>query len=764
MICRSISNTCSQFLSRFSSSAAAKFSLVQGSSTLPTISNGSTPQHELVCLLRNQLQPYFGPKDLLRVLKKLHFHPRFTDSVLEVFDWASEREGFRHDHTTYEWIIRNLASRDRFPEMQRVLHDMTVSPCPCSEGIFSCPRLEALFIVVINSYCRVGRLDEAMAAFEKMQKFIDGKAPVITYNILLNGMVKAGRGESARLFYGEMNRAGVAPDVFTFNILINSFCKVREVDSAIKLLREMNSKGCKPNVVSFNTLIRGLCREKRVQEGIDLSYQMLDMGCMPSVVTYNILFDSLCLEGKTGVAVDLLLDFSNRGAVPNGLDYINLIEALCRAGQVENAMNFLTDMWNKGHLPSVVTCTTLLDCLCKSGKAQEASDVLHRMLEESILPDIVTFNTLLEILCNKGRVEDAKKFRGLALVKGLDLDVVTYNILLDGFSREGRMKEGSELVDEMLDKGFIHDLGMYNRLMDGLVKPKKPLRHKHFPLQRLCNKITELESSSFAADDWINHQGPQHLFSQLLNQHLGYIHNRQHCAAGGCHLAHFSFTEELDDSLRFNIVLDINVLRYTFVCGNPLSSKKNRDEMTVEEIRVKDMVISRSPAGPRLRNVPLDLFASGAEELIFAATKPGKTMENSDDYHVPFDTLLGPLNSCEIQGSRPHAACTWSFDVCLDAEEENYSLGLQADINLFLQIQGTEQMGLLIRGVAKLMMFQLVSRASCCNQSNQIDKGFKKGSRCILLELQQKQDLGAMYYHRIVSDEKANFLLPSAAR
>lgn len=94
----------------------------------------SKPQNSLLLFLRSHLKPYFTTTDLLRALKKMHFNPHLAHFDLQVFYWATNKEGFRHDHNTYEWIIRSLASRDQFPEMQKVLDDMAASPCPCSEG------------------------------------------------------------------------------------------------------------------------------------------------------------------------------------------------------------------------------------------------------------------------------------------------------------------------------------------------------------------------------------------------------------------------------------------------------------------------------------------------------------------------------------------------------------------------------------------------------------------------------------------------------
>lgn len=364
--------------------------------------------------------------------------------------------------------------------MQKILDEMAVSPCPCSsEGIFCCPRLEHIYICVISSYIRVSSIDEGLNAFEKMKKFIDGKPPVIVYNIILDGFVKTGRMGDAKEFYEGMIRAMISPDVYTLNILLNGLCRIGDLEGALRVLRVNEGKA---NVVSYNTLIRGLCRAKRVKEGIDLCLEMVGLGVLPSIATFEILFDGLIEEGRAQDTVGLINLLLTKEVCPNseGFDYFNLVEALCRIGEVGSALEVVSGMWEKGYPPSVVASATLLDGLCKSGMVEETLAVLGKMLECGILPDVITWNLVLEALCNEGRVHEAEKLRLLAVSRGWVCDDVTYNVLLDGFCKQGRVKEGVSLLDEMLDKGFIHDLGMYNMQMDRLKKWKKVVGHNHF--------------------------------------------------------------------------------------------------------------------------------------------------------------------------------------------------------------------------------------------------------------------------------------------
>ncbi|RXH75780.1 hypothetical protein DVH24_039479 [Malus domestica] len=434
-----------------------------------TLSHTSNHTHLLNFLKTHIKNPPFTPQTLLHFLQsKLHHHPAFTHFDFHVFNWASSVDSFRHDHSTFEWMARTLAISDRFPELSSLLGFMVASPCPCSDGIFSCPRTEPVFQFAISAYCRVGRLGDALNAFDSMRKLIDGRPSVVVYNILINGFVKHSQHDQALGLYDKMIKDRVKANVYTFNILISSFCRNSEFGLALELFKDMREKGCSPNVVSFNTLIKGFFRESKFEDGIGMAYEMIDFGCKFSSVTCEILVDGLCREGRVSEACELLIDFSRKRVLPKSYDYLILVEVLCKKGSSGRALEVVDELWRTGNVPSLIACTTLIEGLRRLGRMDEASGLMKRMLEEGSVPDIVTFNCLLQDLCNLGRTVEADSLRRLSLSKGLELDSTAYRILVSGYSREGRRKEGEVLVDEMLDRGFIPDIATYNRLIDGL--------------------------------------------------------------------------------------------------------------------------------------------------------------------------------------------------------------------------------------------------------------------------------------------------------
>ena len=158
------------------------------------------------------------------------------------------------------------------------INPMVSNPCPCSDGIFSCPKSEPIFRFGLNAFCKVGILDDAEIAFANMGRMIDGKPSVAIYNILINGYARRREHEKAMAVYEKMIKDRVKPDVFIINTLIRS-CRNSLSGLALEMFKEMKDKGRSPNVFSFHTLIKGSFRERKFEEGTGMAYEMLELGC-----------------------------------------------------------------------------------------------------------------------------------------------------------------------------------------------------------------------------------------------------------------------------------------------------------------------------------------------------------------------------------------------------------------------------------------------------------------------------------------------------
>jgi len=313
------------------------------------------------------------PASLLRLLRRARHHPRLAALDLHILLAAADASpAFRPDHGLTSLLAARLAASRRLPSLRRLLELVLARPCPCADdSIFACPELLPTFRKAIVAFAASGDIPTASEVLASLRRAADSPLPAEFYNIILHALSRLRRHDDAIRFYGEMTSVyRVAPDAYTFNILINSSCRAEGVNSAKRWFGEMQRRSCAPTGVSFNTLMRGFIREGRYKEGIKVAREMLELGVGLSVVSMEILIGGLCRGGEALKAAEVFAEFLGDGVVPEGFDCFELVEALCRVGKMDKAVE-VVDMVLERNMKcclSVPAGVTVLECLMKAGR------------------------------------------------------------------------------------------------------------------------------------------------------------------------------------------------------------------------------------------------------------------------------------------------------------------------------------------------------------------------------------------------------------
>ncbi|KAL6204304.1 hypothetical protein ACLB2K_021572 [Fragaria x ananassa] len=138
------------------------------------------------------------------------------------------------------------------------------------------------------------------------------KLNIIIYTIIIEGMCKAGKLESATNLFSSLSSRGVQPDVRSYNVMINGLCDGGLLVEAEKLLREMGAMGCSPDGCTYNIIIRGFLNNDEISRGVQLIEEMMEMGFSSDASTMELV---LALLSKENVHPALLpfLEVPSRG-------------------------------------------------------------------------------------------------------------------------------------------------------------------------------------------------------------------------------------------------------------------------------------------------------------------------------------------------------------------------------------------------------------------------------------------------------------------
>ncbi|OMO57433.1 hypothetical protein COLO4_35387 [Corchorus olitorius] len=125
---------------------------------------------------------------------------------------------------------------------------------------------------VINGFCKMRRIEEALKVLSDMMNGKFSAPDVVTFttvvSAILKGLCHAGKFNQACHFLYELVDSGVTPNIVNYNILIDKACKLGLKKEAYQILGEMRKNGLEPDAVTWRILDKLHCnvRKKIVSE------------------------------------------------------------------------------------------------------------------------------------------------------------------------------------------------------------------------------------------------------------------------------------------------------------------------------------------------------------------------------------------------------------------------------------------------------------------------------------------------------------------
>ncbi|KAG2244574.1 hypothetical protein Bca52824_093585 [Brassica carinata] len=145
-------------------------------------------------------------------------------------------------------VLAAMCRKRRWNQAEKLL-DSVMEMEVCFDS-FSCGLL-------MERYCRTGKLEKAMVLHEKIKK-MKGSLDVNAYNAVLDKLMMRQRTmveEAVEVFEYMKERSTVNSK--SFAIMIHGLCRVKEMKKAMKYHDEMLMLGLKPDLASYKRLILG---------------------------------------------------------------------------------------------------------------------------------------------------------------------------------------------------------------------------------------------------------------------------------------------------------------------------------------------------------------------------------------------------------------------------------------------------------------------------------------------------------------------------
>ncbi|KAK9129138.1 hypothetical protein Sjap_009625 [Stephania japonica] len=392
------------------------------------------------------------------ILKRFH---NAGMQAYRFFQWAGKQPHYSHTVRAYHTIIASLAKIRQYQIMWDLVNDMR------SKGILNVET----FCVIMRSYARAHKLEEAIYAFNVMETY--GLPPNLpAFNSLLSALCKSKNVRKAQEIFDRMKEQFV-PDSKTYTILLEGWGKDPNLPKARQIFNHMIHNGCYPDIVTYGIMVDVLCKGGRVDEALGVVRDMDAQGaCTPTSFIFSVLIHTYGIDNRIADAVDTFLEMERNGVTPDIAVYNALIGAFCKVNRLKNAFRVLNEMNHRGVVPNARTCNIIMSSLIGRGDTDEAFRVFRRMIK-ICEPDADTYTMLIKMFCQSNELEMALKVWRYMSFRQFVPSMHTFSVLINGLCDKEKVSEACVFLEEMIEKGIRPSGPTFGRLRQLLIKQKR---------------------------------------------------------------------------------------------------------------------------------------------------------------------------------------------------------------------------------------------------------------------------------------------------
>lgn len=392
------------------------------------------------------------------VLRLLHASPLTAVRFLKWAELCQAQPG-----RVWELMVDLLGSNGLFEEMWDAVRSMR------DAGILS----NNTFVLVFRSYCGAGRVEEAIMAFDMMEKY--GLRPdVAIMNSLLREICQGNEGTKKAFEFFDGVKDKIMPDVDTYVVLMEGLEKEKNVSKAktlfkemvarvgwsmeniavcdafliilfcgsgieevIEFIEDMKKKNCCPGLRFFSTAIQILQKKNDLDQTLKLWHIMIDNGVLPNVAMFNSMIGLYCNSNKIESALHYLDEMVLYGTFPNSITYNTIFKCLVKNKKVREASSFFTEMTKNECPPTPLNCAAAISLFFDGDDPEMAVEIWYYVVNNRILPFEESANMLLIGLCNLGRLTELKRFAEKMIDKNIHISEVTMAKIKQAFQKRG---------------------------------------------------------------------------------------------------------------------------------------------------------------------------------------------------------------------------------------------------------------------------------------------------------------------------------------
>ncbi|XP_058185809.1 pentatricopeptide repeat-containing protein At4g30825, chloroplastic-like [Rhododendron vialii] len=305
------------------------------------------------------------------------------------------------------------------------------------------------WLVLINTYCQQGKLEEAELVLVSMQEA--GFSPnIVVYNMLITGYGKVSKMEDAHRLFHNLRAIQIEPDETTYRSMIEGWGRANNYKEAQWYYKELKREGFRPNSSNMYTMINLQARNGDEGGALTTLEDMITMGCQYSSML-GILLQAYERYERFDKVPQVLEGSFYEHVLCDQTSCSILAEAYVKHSLVDDAVKILQNKkWkDRGFEDNLYH---LLICSCKDmGHFKNAIKIYTNMPKSDEKINLHIICTMIDIYSVMKRFTEAENIYLNLKSSGIALDLITFSVVVRMYIKAGNLK-GACLVLETIDK------------------------------------------------------------------------------------------------------------------------------------------------------------------------------------------------------------------------------------------------------------------------------------------------------------------------
>jgi len=350
----------------------------------------------------------------------------------------------------YTMLIRAYGHARRLDRAWELWHELT--------GGRASPVGEDAFAGMVEACLASSDLNGAASVFREVRERLPEfqRAPSV-FAAVAKACIQCKQAGRAVDLYSDTKDLFVCGRV-TYNTLIDALVRAGDMSRAGELFRDMTLKNVTPDLISYSTLIKGHCARGDLEQGLQLLGLMQRRGIAPDAVLFNSILDGCAHKQMRTLTEQVLGDMEVAGIAPSNFTLSILTKLYGRCGDLDAAFDVVESYPGKyGFKVNAQVYTCLMSACIANGELSRALDVYETMSGSGCAADAKTYQTLLSGCLRHGDLDGATRLVRDAVGCGgaarLDHEAAEAVLLLA--VRRGRVQDvAAPLLEELQAAGL----------------------------------------------------------------------------------------------------------------------------------------------------------------------------------------------------------------------------------------------------------------------------------------------------------------------